>query len=142
IPEMSGTIDRIREEGLQTEASIEEVVALDRTLLSDATTDIEKAFPYTKVQRSVLGKTITIDAGIGFGARRCEDTQLNGELSYRKTTLAAPTCLGGDQPCDSFEACGQSIPLSTAPISSTGDGTYEPACDTMCQSLNDEASYC
>ncbi|KAF4722838.1 hypothetical protein FOZ63_007748, partial [Perkinsus olseni] len=70
IPEMSSTIDRIREEGLQTEASVEEVVALDRTLLSDATTDIEMAFPYTKVQRSVLGKTITIDAGIGFGARR------------------------------------------------------------------------
>ncbi|KAF4709312.1 hypothetical protein FOZ62_003214, partial [Perkinsus olseni] len=70
IPEMSGTIDRIREGGLRTEASIEEVIALDRTLLSDATTDIEKAFPYTKVQRSVLGKTITIDAGIGFGARR------------------------------------------------------------------------
>ncbi|KAF4693066.1 hypothetical protein FOZ62_027074 [Perkinsus olseni] len=68
--------------------------------------------------------------------------QLNGEQSYCKTTLAAPACLGGDQPCDSFEACGQSIPLSTAPIPSTGDGTYEPACDTMCQSLNDEASYC
>ncbi|KAF4663290.1 hypothetical protein FOL46_004841 [Perkinsus olseni] len=74
IPEISSTTDRIREEGLQTEASIEEVIALDRTLLSDATTDIEEAFPYTKVQRSVLGKTITIDAGIGFGARRCEDT--------------------------------------------------------------------
>ncbi|EER15879.1 hypothetical protein Pmar_PMAR003335 [Perkinsus marinus ATCC 50983] len=70
IPQLSSKIEEIRAKGLQTEALVKDVIALDETLRSDATTEIEEAFPYTKVQRSVFGKTITIDSGIGFNAKR------------------------------------------------------------------------
>ncbi|EER08539.1 conserved hypothetical protein [Perkinsus marinus ATCC 50983] len=67
---------------------------------------------------------------------------LNGGASYCKLDLSPPICHGGDQPCGTVAICGPPVTVTPTDVVPTGDGTYEPACDTMCQSLNDEASYC
>ncbi|KAF4692797.1 hypothetical protein FOZ60_012490 [Perkinsus olseni] len=67
---------------------------------------------------------------------------LNGGASYCKFDQNPPTCLGGDQTCGTIAICGPPVTVTPTQAVPTGDGTYEPACDTMCQSLNDEASYC
>ncbi|KAF4683355.1 hypothetical protein FOZ60_009244 [Perkinsus olseni] len=67
---------------------------------------------------------------------------LNGGASYCKFDQNPPTCQGGDQTCGTIAICGPPVTVTPTQAVPTGDGTYEPACDTMCQSLNDEASYC
>ncbi|KAF4673240.1 hypothetical protein FOL47_010777, partial [Perkinsus chesapeaki] len=67
---------------------------------------------------------------------------LNGGSSYCKSDLSPPTCQAGDQPCGTIALCGPPVTVTPTEAIPTGDGTYEPACDVMCQSLNDEASYC
>jgi len=68
----------------------------------------------------------------------------NTEKSYCKWWLKEPVCKGGDQSCGSLELCpyhGEPFPTS-APSTSKGDGAYHPECDTYCQGLNGEKSYC
>lgn len=101
-----------------------------RLLEESSTVRISSTLPATTLDPAALPRTC--DA-------YCQ--QLNGEESYCKMTLAAPTCVNGDQPCGTFEACGQDIPPPTTSLPPS-NGSYEPACDVMCQSINDETSYC
>ncbi|KAF4677373.1 hypothetical protein FOL47_001959 [Perkinsus chesapeaki] len=111
------------------------------TTSSISTTDAEVS-TVTSAVSTAASVTTTPDPAALQNTCNAYCQQLNGEKSYCKTTIAAPSCFIGDQPCGTFELCGDTVTPTTVVDAPAGDGSFEPACDVMCQSLNDEASYC
>ncbi|EER13650.1 hypothetical protein Pmar_PMAR025060, partial [Perkinsus marinus ATCC 50983] len=72
----------------------------------------------------------------------------NDEGSFCKWWLNVPVCKQGNQPCGDVEACKSqdwAEPQTTLPSVEefSGHPHHSPACDSYCQSLNDDdSSYC
>lgn len=68
---------------------------------------------------------------------------LNGPSSYCKWWQSPAVCHSGGQPCGDVTICLAPI-IGTSTYDLVGDqhGGPSPACDSYCQDLNDESSYC
>ncbi|EER07341.1 conserved hypothetical protein [Perkinsus marinus ATCC 50983] len=77
---------------------------------------------------------------------RCDEMcqSLNDVTSYCKWWMDIPVCQGGDQPCGDVSICTAQTwpPASTPPFINGPHQYHSPTCDTYCQGLNDEGSYC
>ncbi|KAF4661858.1 hypothetical protein FOZ61_002893 [Perkinsus olseni] len=68
---------------------------------------------------------------------------LNGPSSYCKWWQSPPVCLYGDQPCGDVNTCEAPIVGSTTfDLDDDQHGGASAACDSYCQELNGEESYC
>ncbi|EER08653.1 conserved hypothetical protein [Perkinsus marinus ATCC 50983] len=102
------------------------------------TQNAQVSAPYRTIIKSILTSSLYHADQIGLSYSETDDVYAPRCI----TVFDPPTCQGRDQPCGTIAICGPAITVTPTDVVPTGDGTYEPACDTMCQSLNDEASYC
>ncbi|EEQ99002.1 hypothetical protein Pmar_PMAR012010 [Perkinsus marinus ATCC 50983] len=152
----STTTSSLTSEAVSTTTSSEATTPTTITIPTPATTTVATAVSSTTGSDSAI--TTTTAGGPLFGGDADTSTSpvvgegyvcdyycqlLNGPESYCKFWQSPAVCQYGDQPCGDVTTCSSPI-IGTSTYDLVGDqhGGSSSACDSYCQGLNGDSSYC